>query len=100
MTEQELELRDTQLAAMLGWHKFKGSGGEGDPDSIYVKQGRVFTVERKRPGRLQQANQVKFQKFMQDNGTDYYVVDDSDHEQIRKILIEQEERWFGDGIRN
>ena len=95
MKEQELELRDTQLAAMLGWYKFKGAGGEGDPDSIYVKQGRAFTVERKRPGKRQQTNQVKFGKLMEENGTDYYVVDDNNHEQIRQILIEQEEKHFG-----
>lgn len=95
MKENKLEKRDSDIAAMLGWHKFKGGGGDGEPDSIYVKEGFVFTVERKRPGKSQQVNQKQFQKFMKKNGTAYYIADDTNHEQMRKILIEEEERING-----
>lgn len=97
-SEQHLELNDTKLCAMLGWFKIKGSGELGCADSIYVKQSRVFMVERKKPKGTQRDTQAMFQKFMEKNGTDYYLVDDTDHEQIRAIIIEQEEKHFPQGV--
>lgn len=97
MKENELERRDTRLAEMLGWYKMKGCGGEGDADSVYMKQGRAFLVERKRPNKKQQANQVQFEKMITEKyGMDYYIADDTNHEQMRLILIEQEHKHFGE----
>lgn len=92
MKESALELRDTQLAETMGWIKFKGAGVDGAADSIYVKQGRCFMVERKKPGKRQQPNQKQFQLVMEVNKTHYYVVDDTDHEAMREILIIEEQQ--------
>ena len=88
--ESQLEREDTQLMARFGWHKEKGTA-DGSGDSVYIKRGRVFYVERKRPRRKQQANQVQFEKFItEQNGTHYYVVDAKDRTKIREILLVEE----------
>lgn len=99
MKEGALELLDTQLAEIMGWIKFKGSGVDGAADSIYVKKGRCFMVERKKPRKKQQPNQVRFQALITANGTDYYVVDDTDQEIMRTILIKQEAYFEKDSKR-
>ena len=49
-------------------------------------------VERKKPGKRQQPNQKQFQLVMEVNKTHYYVVDDTDHEAMREILIIEEQQ--------
>lgn len=92
MKESALELRDTKLAALLGWHKEKGTS-DGAGDSLYVKQGFGFYVERKKPGKKQQQNQKDFEKFITEvNGTPYYLLDSKNLDGMRDILVLEEAR--------
>lgn len=51
----------------------------------------MFYVERKRPRKKQQANQIQFEKFIvEQNGTHYYLVDARDKSIIREILLVEE----------
>ena len=91
-SEGALETYDSKLALAAGWHKEKG-GTTGSGDSIYIKQGYCFYVERKKPGKKQQSNQAAFEKMITTRfKTDYYVLDASDLSGIQAILIEQEEK--------
>jgi hypothetical protein len=89
-SESQLELADTKLASRFGWWKEKGSM-DGSGDSIYIKHGRCFYVERKRPNKKQQANQIKFERLIKSKyETHYYLVDCKNLNVIREIILVEE----------
>ena len=95
MKEQQIELRATKLAKAMGWIVHKLDSGDGVPDRIYVKQGRVFYVEWKKQGTgVISKDQKKWAVKIKDNGTPHFFMDNE--EQIRKVLIQMERRWFSE----
>lgn len=89
MKETDIEKDCADLAEMLGWIAYKGSGRVGAPDKIFLKQGRGFTCEFKRPGETQSDNQLDEQTILEAHGIDYYVIDNLND--MRKALLEQED---------
>lgn len=90
MKESKIEADCRKLAIRMGYVVYKGSGRIGAPDRVFLRNGRCFTVEFKRSkGGVQQPNQIREQKYLQDRGVDYYLV--NTREQFRQILIDHEE---------
>ena len=90
MKEQDLEKQSLDLAASLGWHGEKQLGTVGASDKIFKKMGFCFDVEFKVGDNTQDPDQVKYQRLMEANGTNYYIV--YTLEEMRDVLIKEEER--------
>ena len=93
--ESSIEGQGNQLAFMVGWANYKGQATDrnGAADRIYMKQGRGFVVEWKKPGGRQRKTQKTEQKLCVKLGIPYYVC--SSLNQFRKILLTEEDKLTG-----
>lgn len=87
--EQKLELMDTKLAEAFGWQKFKLTSMNGATDSLYMRNGLCFAVERKQPGKKLSRDQIKFRDHCHKIGVPHYVTDDLTGDQMRAILTRE-----------
>lgn len=90
--ESSIEGQGNQLAFMLGWANYKGQATDrnGAADRIYMKLGRGFVVEWKRPGKGQRKTQKTEQRLCKKLGIPYYVC--SSLEQFREVLLIEESK--------
>lgn len=91
MKETDIEKDCADLAEMIGWVAYKGSGRVGAPDKIFLKQGRGFTCEMKVPGKSQSQAQIDEQEILESKGIDYYLIDNL--QDMRAALLEQESKF-------
>ena len=94
MKEQKTELRGGKIAGRAGYIGHKLTGGTGEPDELYVKQGRCFYVEWKKEGKPMRikTNQHQWADRIKANGTTHHFCNDLDD--FLQILIEFEQENF------
>lgn len=80
MRESTIEAAANRLAKKLGWweRKFKSPGRRSAPDRIYAKNGHVFFIEFKAPGKRPTPLQLSEHKRMRAAGLSVYVCDSRD----------------------
>lgn len=91
MRESTIEAAANRLAKKLGWweRKFKSPGRRSAPDRIYAKNGHVFFIEFKAPGKRPTPLQLREHKRMRAAGFGVYVC--ASHEEY-VAAFEYEER--------
>ena len=89
MKEQKLELQGTHLAKAMGFIVHKMTDSSGVPDKLYVKAGRCFYVEWKKPtgGRISK-DQNDWAVLIKENGTKHFFCNSL--EGFRQALLEFE----------
>lgn len=77
MRESTIETKVCDHAKKLGWtvYKFVSPGNKSVPDRIFMKDGKVFFIEFKAPGKKPTKLQVKTISDMELNGFKVYVCD-------------------------
>lgn len=88
MKESALELDCKKLANALGWAVYKGSGRNGAPDKIFLKDRAGFTAEMKRPGKKRSPDQEREAQYLDVRGVPCYLIDNL--EDFRKALLIEE----------
>lgn len=80
MRERNIERACCALAEKQGWwqRKFKSPGKRSAPDRIFAKDGVVFFVEFKAPGKKATPLQAQEHLKMHEAGLDVYVMSDRD----------------------
>lgn len=93
MKESKVELDSKKLAQHLGWNAHKLTDSKGVPDKCFIKQGRVFYVEFKRPkGGVIAPAQLAWRDKALDNGTPHYFCHTL--QKFQAVLLEREREWF------
>lgn len=94
MREAEIEYKSKRLAEQRGWwvRKFKSPGYKSVPDRVFGKNGSVFFVEFKAPGKEPTALQIDEHEEMRDHGLVVYTCNSYEH--FQKILVREETRAF------
>lgn len=93
MKETELEFDCRNLAELMGWVAYKGSGRVGAPDKIFLKNGRGWTAEIKRPNdpsSKQRPGQIREQRFLTSIGVPYYLIRSLDD--FKKAILNEESK--------
>ena len=77
LLESDIENPSKKKARAAGWwvRKFKAPKMSSEPDDIFAKNGRVFFVEFKAPGKKATEKQLKAHKEMREAGLTVYVCD-------------------------
>jgi len=77
MKEAPIEKEGNRLAKRLGWdnRKLKTPDRNHDPDRMYLRRGRVFFIEYKRPGKDARPAQKAVHEDLRAQGFDVWVVD-------------------------
>lgn len=75
--ESSIEMNVNKHARALGWlaYKFTSPSNRGVMDDLYIKDGIIFFIEFKAPGKQLRPLQVEVIKKFRNNGALVYVVD-------------------------
>jgi hypothetical protein len=90
--EKEVENPAKAYARRLGWwvRKFKSPGNRSAPDDVFGKNGRIFFIEFKRPGKKPTPEQLLEHEEMRRHGLTVYVCDNLEE---AKQIIDAENEW-------
>jgi len=86
MLESYIEKKVSDYAKSLNFitFKFSSPSNRGVPDRIFIKEGKIFFIEFKRPkGHLRKLQKYTIQKLINEK-VDVYVIDDV--EQGKKLI--------------
>lgn len=80
MRESSIELRVNRYAKKLGWlvYKFVSPNQRGVPDRMYIKDGKMFFIEFKAPGKLLTPLQLVHRKQITAEGFMVFTVSSVD----------------------
>ena len=75
MRESRIEKKVGDYAKANGWLVFKFTGRKGVPDRIFIKDGKIFFVEFKAPGKLPTELQKRIHDKIREQGGTVFVID-------------------------
>lgn len=80
--EKEVEKKWCDVAKRFGWkaYKFSSPGNSSVPDRMFIRNGFVFFIEFKRPGKTATENQLEEHKVLREQGMLVWVIDYFDKE--------------------
>lgn len=80
--EKDVEEKWCAAAKRYKWsaYKFSSPGNSSVPDRMFIRNGFVFFIEFKRPGKKPTANQLEEHKLMREKGMIVLVIDYFDKE--------------------
>lgn len=99
LLEKDIEQPCKRRASREGWlvRKYSSPKRTAVPDDMFIKNGRVFFVEFKAPGKVPTELQEEEIKKMREAGATVYVCDDI--QQFNLILMTENDRaermWLG-----
>ena len=86
MSEKRLEKRCTDVAKANGWwsRKFSSPANRGVPDRIFLKDGVVWFIEFKAPGKQPTPLQVHEMRLIREHDGNVFCIDNVDD--FKKLL--------------